>query len=233
LRKKSETLGHEPSATSAFQSGSAGDDLDKLGGDGRLARPVVAERQPGEHVAGVPSGVVHGGHPGAHLAGGVLQQAVVEHGGHLKLCEVHHDVALRVVALYLVVVHLADLPAFLRGEHVRGQDGRHRGKKRHGGLELVEHDLQHVVLVVLHDLVRNHGTLREIDPLILRLGKKLRKNLAVLPLQLRLALISHQHHLALLRIALQLVQLRNSTTKAILAVFTLPIVFFDCHHNTF
>ena len=52
----------------------AGDDLDQFLGDNRLARAVIGERLLLDHLAGVAGGVVHRGHAGALLGGGVLHQ---------------------------------------------------------------------------------------------------------------------------------------------------------------
>jgi hypothetical protein len=48
--------------------------LDELLGDRGLARAVVLDRQPVDHVARVARGVVHGRHPRALLRGGVLEE---------------------------------------------------------------------------------------------------------------------------------------------------------------
>src|SRR5580704_11416474 len=62
----------------------AGDDLDQLLGDLRLAGSVHDQGQAGDHVAGVAGGVVHSRH-----LGGVEAGVILEHGGE----QLHADVA--------------------------------------------------------------------------------------------------------------------------------------------
>ena len=50
----------------------AGNDLDQLLGDHRLARAVILQRQPPDHVAGVAGRIVHGTHARALLRSRVL-----------------------------------------------------------------------------------------------------------------------------------------------------------------
>src|SRR6185503_12131982 len=52
----------------------AGDDLDQLLGDHRLARAVVLQRAPADHVAGISGGIVHRRHARALLGSGILEQ---------------------------------------------------------------------------------------------------------------------------------------------------------------
>src|SRR3954447_10600444 len=52
----------------------AGDDLDQLLGDHRLARAVIGERLLADHLAGVSRRVVHRAHARALLGRGVLQE---------------------------------------------------------------------------------------------------------------------------------------------------------------
>src|SRR5215213_10192461 len=55
----------------------AGDDLDQLAGDVRLAGAVVVERQLADHLARVARGVVHRAHLAAVEAGRILEQGAV------------------------------------------------------------------------------------------------------------------------------------------------------------
>src|ERR1043165_6707060 len=52
----------------------AGDDLDQLLGNHRLAGAVIGERLLADHFAGIAGGVVHGAHARALLGGGVFQE---------------------------------------------------------------------------------------------------------------------------------------------------------------
>src|SRR5947199_1642912 len=56
----------------------ARDDLDELFGNGRLARAVVGDGEPVDHVAGVAGRIVHRGHPRALLARIILEERRIE-----------------------------------------------------------------------------------------------------------------------------------------------------------
>src|SRR5690348_7527350 len=56
----------------------AGDDFDQLLGDDGLARAVVIEGQPIDHIAGIAGGVVHCRHARALLARRILEQCGVD-----------------------------------------------------------------------------------------------------------------------------------------------------------
>src|SRR5687768_8036487 len=61
----------------------AGDDLDQLTGDVRLARAVVVQRQLVDHVAGIARGIVHRGHPRAMLARRTFQDRPIDLDGEV------------------------------------------------------------------------------------------------------------------------------------------------------
>ena len=75
----------------------AGDDLDQLLGDHRLAGAVVGQRLLADHFAGVAGGVVHRGHLRAVERGGVLEQ---------RAEDLHRDVARQQLGEDLVLVGL-------------------------------------------------------------------------------------------------------------------------------
>src|SRR5712691_4824612 len=79
---------------SASQRLGAGDDLDQLFGDHRLALAVVGHRLPLDHVAGVAGGVVHRRHARALLGGGILQQRAEHLHGDVERQELGEDVLL-------------------------------------------------------------------------------------------------------------------------------------------
>ena len=70
-------------------------------GDRGLARAVVDDGQPVDHVAGVAGGVVHGAHPRALLGGGVLEQRGEDLGGDAARQQLGEDRLL--VGLVLVL----------------------------------------------------------------------------------------------------------------------------------
>ena len=72
----------------------AGNDLDQLLGDHRLARAVISQRQPPDHVAGIAGRIVHGAHAGALLRGRVLEQRAEDLRGDVEGQEVGEDVGL-------------------------------------------------------------------------------------------------------------------------------------------
>src|SRR5919202_3802805 len=72
----------------------ARDDLDEFLGDHGLARAVVEQRELADHLAGVARGVVHGGHAGALLAGGVFEQRAEDLHGDGARQELGQDLGL-------------------------------------------------------------------------------------------------------------------------------------------
>mmetsp|Transcript_4639 Transcript_4639/g.6554 ORF Transcript_4639/g.6554 Transcript_4639/m.6554 type:complete len:264 (-) Transcript_4639:244-1035(-) len=100
----------------ALQRGGAGDDLDELGGDPRLPRAVVLQRELVDELAGVLGGVLHGAHARALLAGGGLHDAVEQVRGHDVLAHVQQHLTLGV--WLKVVVH----QRLLLGRRKRGDD---------------------------------------------------------------------------------------------------------------
>ena len=95
----------------------AGDDLDQLLGDGGLARAVIVQGQPVDHVAGVAGGVVHRGHPRALLARGVFEERRVD---------LHREVARQQLGQDLLLVRL-ELVDRAAAEPRRAVLGRRRG----------------------------------------------------------------------------------------------------------
>src|SRR5215469_4878957 len=71
-------LGMSSNSCVASQRLGTGDDLDQLLGDGGLARTVVVEGKPVDHLAGVAGGVVHGGHARPLLTRRILEQRSVD-----------------------------------------------------------------------------------------------------------------------------------------------------------
>src|SRR3954451_7206544 len=57
---------------------SAGNDLDQFLGNVRLAGPVIVQAEPLDHVARIPRGIVHRGHPSTMLTSGAFQQGPVD-----------------------------------------------------------------------------------------------------------------------------------------------------------
>jgi hypothetical protein len=69
----------------------AGDDLDELLGDRGLARAVVGEGQPVDHLAGVLGRRLHRGHARGVLGGLRLEQHAVDLEGHVAREELLED----------------------------------------------------------------------------------------------------------------------------------------------
>mmetsp|Transcript_2107 Transcript_2107/g.8296 ORF Transcript_2107/g.8296 Transcript_2107/m.8296 type:complete len:366 (+) Transcript_2107:51-1148(+) len=179
----------------ALERGRAGDDLDELRGDGRLARAVVEQRELPEHVLGVLRGVLHRLHPRPELGRAVFQERVVHHHAHVELREVQQELrALGALHLVLVELDRARLGGFL--VLVRGENRRHRGLERDDALKPVVHDL--VLLRPLReDGVRHQrrggereGDLRQVHDHVLHVfSLSLR--------ELRASLLAHDGHGAL------------------------------------
>src|SRR5262245_59437795 len=129
----------------------AGNDLDQLLGDHRLAGAVVGQRLLADHFSGVAGRVVHRGHLRAVERGGVLEQ---------RAEDLHRDVARQelgedLVLLGLVLVDRAGIVAGLVREHRRNDLLRGRDL-RDDGLEAREEqgaDVERTLLVESHDLV--------------------------------------------------------------------------------
>src|SRR5450432_1515159 len=68
---------------SSLEGFGAGDDLDQLLGDLRLAGSVLDQGEGGDHVAGVARGGVHGGHLGSEEADLVLHHGRQDLGGDI------------------------------------------------------------------------------------------------------------------------------------------------------
>ena len=176
----------------ALKRGRAGDDLDELRGDGRLARAVVKQRELPEHVLRVFRGVLHRLHPRPELRRAVFQERVVHHDAHVELREVQQELrALGPLHLVLVELDRARLGGFL--VLVRGEERRHRGLERDDALEPVVHDL--VLLRTLReDGVRHQrrggereGDLGEIHDHVLHVGRLSLR-------ELRARLLAHDGH---------------------------------------
>src|SRR5882724_10035605 len=108
----------------------AGDDLDQLFGDHRLARAVVGQRLLADHFAGIAGGVVHGAHLGAVERCGVLQQGAKD---------LHRNVARQQLGENLLLVRLI----FVSGRHaVASVRLEHRWNDLLGGRDLGDHRLE-------------------------------------------------------------------------------------------
>src|SRR5713101_2913608 len=113
----------------ASQRLGAGDDLDQLFGDHRLARAVVAHGLPFDHVAGVAGGIVHRRHARALLGGRVLQQRPEHLHGDVERQELGQDVFL---VGFVFVDRAAGVASLLRGKYRRDDllRGRNLGDDR-------------------------------------------------------------------------------------------------------
>ena len=132
-----------------LQGCSSRDDLNQLGGDASLSGAVVLQSELADHLTRVLGGVLHRGHAGGLLRGGVLHQGVVDLGGQRVFIEVSQRLRLR-VRLHIVLA----LEEFHVGVHQRG-DGLDGGDVGYRGLESVVHDV-HSGVLPRHYLLR-HG----------------------------------------------------------------------------
>src|SRR5215213_951602 len=119
----------------------AGDDLDQLAGDVRLAGAVVVERQLADHVAGVARGVVHRAHLAAVEAGRILEQGAVDLDGEVARQEGGEDLLLR----RLVLVERRRAAVGRRGGRARGRLGYRRGDQPLLGRHLADDAAEAVV----------------------------------------------------------------------------------------
>src|SRR5262245_8960048 len=129
----------------------AGDDLDQLLGDHRLAGAVVGQRLFADHLAGIAGGVVHRAHLRAVERGGVLEQ---------RAEDLHRDVARQQLGQDFLLLRLVLVAGAIAGLTLedRGSDlGLGRKLRDHGFERGVEQhaDVERAVGVEPQDLVGN------------------------------------------------------------------------------
>src|SRR5262245_10113133 len=124
----------------SLQCFGARDDLHQLGGDGGLAGAVHRQGEAVDHLAGVPSRVVHRGHPGAQLAGIRFEQG---------LQQPSLDVAGQQACQQLGTRRLVDVldRCGVLGGRLHGEQAHHGGNLGDRGLEAAVEQIDGVGLV--------------------------------------------------------------------------------------
>ena len=85
VRELERSGGQQSDSLRRLQSGRTGDDLDKFAGDHRLTSSVEGQREFADHLAGVLTGVLHGGHSSRLFRARVLFHCVEQQTGQRVL----------------------------------------------------------------------------------------------------------------------------------------------------